>query len=191
MRPPTLRTALLSGILVLLLFPAATCAQKDAREILSDHSVTLRAGDLSITWIYLHPEMAEMVLTSEEYARYERERMLMRPNWSLMALRVSAYRDARFDPTQLVITQLEVTHTVGFQDVVDVRSMFNSTISRGEQAFGFIKVPDRIDFRQLIQFGYDRFLAPFQLPLKWRQKYFQFQTGPGNPPPPIPPSLRR
>ena len=61
--------------------------------------------------------------------------------------------------------------------------MFNSNVSRGEQAFGFIKVPDRIDFRLPASFGYDDYSAPFHLALKWRQKYFDFMTG-GNPIPP-------
>ncbi len=180
--------ATLLAVAVLLVIPVSASAQKDAREILRDHSTTLRAGDLSITFIYLHPEMAEMVLTTEEFTRYERERDLLRANWSLMAVRVRSFRDARFDPTQFFISQREVTHTVGFQDVVDVQSMFTSTLPRGEQAFGFIKVPDRIDFRQSVQFGYDRDQASFVLPLKWRQKYFEFMTGRGVPPPQPPPA---
>lgn len=184
MRLQSLRSAALLISAALLVLPATAAAQKDAREILRDHSVTLRAGDLSITFIYLHPDIAEMVLTSEEYARYQRERTLLRPNWSLMAVRIVSFRDARFDPTQLFVTQREVTHTIGFQDVVDMNRMFTSTLPKGEQAVGFIKIPDRIDFRQAVEFGYDRYRAPFFLPLKWRQKYFQFMTGPGKPPPP-------
>jgi len=75
---------------------------------------------------------------------------------------------------------------IGFQDVVDVSMMFISTLPRGEQAFGFLKIPDRIDFRQAVEFGYENYKAPFFLPLKYRQKYFQFMTGRTIPPQPPP-----
>jgi hypothetical protein len=182
----SLKSAAFMAAAMLIVLPAGSAAQKDAREILADHSVSLRADDLSMTFIYLHPDIAEMVLTSEEFARYEQEKSLLRPNWSLMAVRIRSFRDARFDPTQLFVTQREVTHTIGFQDVVDVNMMFTSTLSRGEQAFGFLKIPDRIDFRQAVEFGYERYKVPFVLDLKYRQKYFQFMTGRNIPPQPPP-----
>ena len=107
--------------------------------------------------------------------------MRLPQGWSLLAVRVRPFRDARFDPTLISLEQRENTHPVGFMDVVDVRNMFNSTLSRGESAFGFLKVPQRIDFRREVEIRYDRNRTQFLLPMKWRQRYFQFLDGP--PPP--------
>ncbi len=167
---------------VLLVAPAPVRAQRDVREISRDHSTTMNAGDLNITFIYLHrdsTEVAQLVLTTEEYQRYDRERRLLPKKGSLLAVRIRAYRDTRFDPTQIVLTQREATQMVGFQDVVDVQGMFTSTIRRGDTASGFIKVKEQIDFRRSVTLRYEMTRNEFLLPLKWRQKYFQFLDAPG------------
>jgi hypothetical protein len=166
------------------LMPASISAQSDARDILKDHSATLLAGDLTITFIYLHPdslgnEVAKTVLRADEYARYQQEKTALPRNWNLLALRVVPYRDARFDPTQITLTQREITHTIGFMNVVDVVGLFNSTLRRGDQSFGFLKVPERIEFKRAVVIRYDRYQTEFLLPLKWRRKYFQFLDSPG------------
>jgi hypothetical protein len=181
------RNLRLSGPLILLLgaLPALSSparAQKDVREISRDHSTTLNAGDLNITFIYLNrdsTEVAQLVLTTEEYARYDRERRLIPRKGTLLAVRIKAYRDTRFDPTQFVLTQREATQMVGFQDVVDVQGMFTSTIRRGDTASGFLKVREQIDFRRAVTIRYESSRTEFLLPLKWRQKYFQFLDAPG------------
>jgi len=171
---------LLAGLL--LAVPGPVRAQRDVREISRDHAVTLNAGDLSITFIYLHrdsTEAAQLVLTTEEYQRYDQERRLLPKKGSLFAVRVRAYRDSRFDPTQIVFTQREASQMVGFQDVADVQGMFTSTLRRGETASGFIKVKEQIDFRRAVTLRYELSRTDFLLPLKWRQKYFQFLDAPG------------
>ncbi len=183
-----MKTRLLALSLLLLpgligLAPDAA-AQRNAREILSDHSSVLSAGDLSLRFIYLHPdsagtEVAKTVLTSEEFAAYEREKERLQKNWSLLAVRLVPYRDARFDPTRLRLTARERTHQVGFMDVVDVQGMFMGTVRRGDYIFGFIKVPDYIDFRRTITYTYETWQTQFLLPLRWRQKYFNFLDSPG------------
>ncbi len=164
--------------------PVSASAQRDAREILRDHSSIMQAGDLTISFIYLHrdslgQEVAKTVLTANEYARYEQEKDLLPKNWSLLAIRVVPYRDARFDPTQITLTQREITHTIGFMNVVDVEGLFNSTLKRGDYSFGFLKVPDRIEFKRTVTIRYERYQSNFLLPLKWRRKYFQFLDSPG------------
>ncbi|MFO7767931.1 MAG: hypothetical protein R6W82_03100 [bacterium] len=166
------------ALLTTWLSPYPALAQKDAREVLDDHSAQIQAGDLLISFIYLRPETASTILTSEEFARFEEERRRLPPDWSLMAVRVRPYRDARFDPTLISLEQREHSHPVGFMDVVDVRNMFTSTLSRGESAFGFLKVPDRIDFRREVLIRYENSRAQFLLPMKWRQRYFRFLDGP-------------
>jgi len=171
-------------LMVLSALTARVQAQRNAREILSDHSSVLTAGDLSLRFIYLHPdsagaEVAKAVLTTEEFESYEREKERLQKNWSLVALRLVPYRDARFDPTQLRITARERTHQVGFMDVVDVQGMFMGTVRRGDYVFGFIKVPEYIDFRRTITFTYETWQTQFLLPLRWRQKYFDFLGSPG------------
>ncbi len=166
------------------LLPASVSAQSDAREIMKDHSATLQAGDITITFIYLNPdslgnEVAKTVLRADEYARYKQEKALLPRNWNLLAMRVVPYRDARFDPTLITLTQREITHTIGFMNVVDVVGLFNSTLRKGEQSFGFLKVPERIEFKRAVVIRYDRYQIEFLLPLKWRRKYFQFLDSPG------------
>lgn len=166
------------------ILPASVSAQSDARDILKDHSSTLQAGDLTITFIYLHPdslgnEVAKTVLRTDEYARYEQEKADLPRNWNLLAIRVVPYRDARFDPTLITLTQREITHIIGFMNVVDVIGLFNSTLQRGEHAFGFLKIPERIEFKRAVVIRYDRYQTKFLLPLKWRRKYFQFLDSPG------------
>jgi hypothetical protein len=166
----------------LLLVPEPARAQKDVREISRDHSTVLNAGDLNITFIYLNrdsTEVAKLVLTSEEYRHYDRERLSVPKKGALLAVRVRAYRDTRFDPTQIVLTQREATQMVGFQEVVDVQGMFNSSIRGGDTLFGFIKTREQIDFRRAVTIRYERASINFLLPLKWRQKYFQFLDAPG------------
>jgi len=164
--------------------PASASAQRDAREILKDHSSIMQAGDLTITFIYLHrdslgQEVAKTVLTTDEYARYEQEKDSLPKSWNLLAIRVVPYRDARFDPTQIILTQREITHTIGFMNVVDVEGLFNSTLRRGDYSFGFLKILDRIEFKRTVTIRYEHYQINFLLPLKWRRKYFQFLDSPG------------
>ncbi len=180
------RLIITSLLLVLCVpgWPRSAGAQRNAREILSDHSAILTAGDLSLRFIYLHPdsagtEVAKAVLTTEEFQAYEREKERLQKNWSLIAFRLVPYRDARFDPTLLRITARERTHQVGFMDVVDVHGMFMSTVRRGDYVFGFIKAPEYIDFRRTITYVYETYRTQFLLPLRWRQKYFNFLDSPG------------
>ncbi|MFC1559395.1 hypothetical protein ACFL39_02275, partial [Gemmatimonadota bacterium] len=131
-----------------LFMPTGAEAQRNAREILSDHSCILQAGDLTIQFIYLHPdslgrEIAKLVLRSDEFLRFDQERTRLQEKWSLLALRVTPFREARFDPTQIRLTERENTHQVGFMDLVDVQGLFTSTVTRGDNVFGFIKVPER------------------------------------------------
>jgi len=184
MRPPLRKLMLYTAAIILSGLPAAVRAQSDAREILKDHSAVLQAGDLSINFIYLNPDslgqvVAKQVLTSSEFSRYEQEKDRLPKDWNLIAIRVVPYRDARFDPTQITLTQREITHTIGFMNVVDVNGLFNSTLQRGNQSFGFLKVPERIEFKRTVTFRYDRYQINFLLPLKWRRKYFQFLDSPG------------
>ena len=164
-----------------LLFSSPVLAQRDARELMRDHSLTLQASDLSLTFIYLRPETAERILTSEEFEHYQQAREHLPPGYSLLALRVVPYREARFDPTRVTFTQRENSHPIGFMDVVDIRGMFTSTIPRGEGAVGLLKVSERIDFRQSVAIAYENTRADFLLPMRWRQMYFQFLDG--RPPP--------
>ncbi|MCK4351338.1 MAG: hypothetical protein KAX13_10785 [Candidatus Krumholzibacteria bacterium] len=184
MRPRLRKLLLFSAAVSVVGLPAGASAQRDAREILKDHSAILQAGDLSIRFIYLHPdslgrEVAKTVLTANEYDRYEQEKARLPRNWNLLAIRVVPYRDARFDPTLITLTQREITHTIGFMNVVDVEGLFNSTLQRGNYSFGFLKVPERIEFKRTVTFRYERHKTDFLLPLKWRRKYFQFLDSPG------------
>lgn len=180
------QTRLLSLLIAvpLLTLPATAIAQRNVREIMNDHSAVLQAGDLSLTFIYLHPdstgrEVAEAVLRSEEFIQYEREVSRLPRNHKLLALRLVPFRDARFDPTLIRLTERENTHKVGFMDLVDVSGLFMSTVKKGDYVFGFIKVPETIDFKRTVTIEYERYKIPFILPLKWRQKYFQFLDPPG------------
>lgn len=164
---------------LIISLPATAGAQRNAREIMSDHSCILQAGDLTIQFIYLHPdslgrEVAKMVLRTDEFLIFEQESKRLRDKRSLLALRVTPYRDARFDPTQIRLTERENFHPVGFMDLVDVHGLFTSTVKRGDNIFGFIKVPERIDFRRTITFNYETYRTTFLLPLKWRERYFDF-----------------
>jgi hypothetical protein len=184
MKPAPVKVLLPLSILLLLCLPAGADAQMNVREILKDHSATLQAGDLTIQLIYLNPdslgrEVAKQVLTSDEYTHFEKERARLPKKWSLLALRLVPYRDARFDPTLIRLTERENTHQVGFMDLVDVEGLFLSTVRKSDYVFGFIKVPERIDFRRTITIEYESFKTQFLLPLKWRQRYFQFIDTPG------------
>lgn len=176
--------AVLLALLLLGVSMSPAAAQKDAREILRDHSTTLRAGDLTLTFIYLNrsaPEIASQVLTTDEFERWSREIVTLQDGYSLIVVRVTPFRDARFDPTQITFTQRENSQPIGFMDVVDVSGMFNSTVERGDNITGFLKVSDRIDWRQSVVMGYESYRTEFSLPTKWKQKYFQFLDG--RPPP--------
>ena len=179
MRPAPVKSLFPMIAVFFLCLPGKADAQMNAREILSDHSANLQAGDLSIRFIYLNTDslgraVAKQVLTSEEYAHFEKERARLPRKWSILALRLRPFRDARFDPTQIKLTDRENTHQVGFMDLVDVGGLFLSTVKRGDYVFGFIKVRDIIDFRRPITFEYESYKTTFQLPTKWRQRYFQF-----------------
>ena len=63
-------------------------------------------------------------------------------------------------------------------DLVDVQGLFTSTVRRGDYIFGFIKVPDTIDFRRTITFNYETYRTEFLLPLRWRERYFDFIGAP-------------
>jgi hypothetical protein len=179
---PPLKSLLLI-VSLLLTLPTAALAQRNAREIMSDHSCMLQAGDLTLQFIYLHPdslgmEVARQVLRAEEFTRYQQERSRLPKKQSMLAMRVTPYRDAHFDPTQIRLTERENTHQVGFMDLVDVQGLFTSTVSRGDYVFGFIKVPEMIDFRRTITFNYETYRTEFLLPLKWRERYFDFIGAP-------------
>ncbi len=179
MRFEPLKRPLLLLAAMALSIPTAAEAQRNAREVMSDHSCILQAGDLTIQFIYLHPdslgrEIAKIVLRTDEFLRFEQESTRLQDKWSLLALRVTPYRDARFDPTQIRLTERENAHQVGFMDLVDVVGLFTSTVKRGDNVFGFIKVPERIDFRRTISFHYETYKTNFLLPLKWRERYFNF-----------------
>jgi hypothetical protein len=64
-------------------------------------------------------------------------------------------------------------------NVVDVAGLFNSTLRRGDLSFGFLKVPERIEFKRAVVIRYENYQTEFLLPLKWRRKYFQFLDSPG------------
>jgi len=164
---------------IALFIPTGAEAQRNAREIMNDHSCILQAGDLTIQFIYLHPdslgrEVAKLVLRTDEFLRFEQESARLPDKWSLLALRVTPFRDARFDPTQIRLAERENSHQVGFMDLVDVQGLFTSTVTRGDNVFGFIKVNERIDFRRTITFHYETYRKTFLLPLKWRERYFNF-----------------
>ena len=102
-RMSTIRTFFLVVCLILTV-PGVIHAQRNAREVLSDHSCMLQAGDLTLQFIYLHPdslglEVARMVLRADEFTRYQQEMARLQNKQSLLALRLTPYRDARFDPT--------------------------------------------------------------------------------------------
>jgi len=179
MRLALLKRTLFLVVSLILTVPAPAHAQRSAREILSDHSCVLQAGDLTIQFIYLHPdslglEVAKLVLRTDEFLRYQQERTRLRDKQSLLALRLTPYRDARFDPTQIRLSERENAHQVGFMDLVDVQGLFTSSVSRGDYIFGFVKVPEMIDFRRTITFNYDTYRTEFLLPLRWRERYFDF-----------------
>jgi len=171
--------ALHSAIVLALSLPVTADAQMNAREVLNDHSCILQAGDLTIQFIYLHPDslgmaVANQVLRADEFARYQQERSRLQQKQSLLALRLTPFRDAHFDPTQIRLTERENTHQVGFMDLIDVQGLFTSTVRRGDYVFGFVKVPEMIDFRRTITFNYETYRTDFLLPLKWRERYFDF-----------------
>ena len=179
MRCALLRKTLFLLVSLTLTVPVAVQAQRNAREILNDHSCILQAGDLTLQFIYLHPdsmgtEVAKLVLRTDEFERYQQERMRLSKKQSLIAMRLTPYRDARFDPTQIRLTERENAHQVGFMDLIDVQGLFTGTVSRGDNVFGFIKVPDIIDFRRNITFNYETYRTEFLLPLRWRERYFDF-----------------
>jgi len=179
MRFALLRKALFLVVSLTLTVPTLVHAQRNAREILNDHSCVLQAGDLTLQFIYLHPdsmgtEVAKLVLRADEFLRYQQERVRLQDKQSLLAMRLTPYRDARFDPTQIRLSERENAHQVGFMDLVDVQGLFTGTVSRGDNIFGFIKVPEIIDFRRTITFNYETYRTDFLLPLRWRERYFDF-----------------